>query len=145
MSLSDPTSKMSKSHPSQRSRILITDTAQEIRAKISSSLTDSLPGISYEPTTRPGIANLLDIFSIFDLQLREPSQLAEEYAQAHPRHFKDAVSDAIIHGLKGIRDRYLQLLHSENDYLDQVEADGARQARQRADETMQVVKQAIGL
>ncbi|POR38464.1 Tryptophan--tRNA ligase, mitochondrial [Tolypocladium paradoxum] len=145
MSLTDPTSKMSKSHKNDRSRILITDTPDEIRAKVASALTDSLPGISYDLATRPGVSNLLDILSIFDAQQRSPAQLAQEHAETHPRQFKAMVSDAIIQGLHGIRSRYLGLLDTESAFLDHVEADGARKARQSAEETMQLVRTAVGL
>ncbi|UNI19718.1 Tryptophan--tRNA ligase [Purpureocillium takamizusanense] len=145
MSLTDPTAKMSKSHKSERSRILITDTPDEIRAKISSALTDSHVGISYDIATRPGISNLLDILSIFDAQQRTPSELADAYSQTHPRQFKGMMADSVIQGLHGIRSRFLELLDSDSTYLDYVEAQGARKARENAEETMEVVRSAIGL
>ncbi|KAJ6439974.1 tryptophanyl-tRNA synthetase [Purpureocillium lavendulum] len=145
MSLTDPTSKMSKSHKSERSRILITDTPDEIRAKISSALTDSQAGISYDMATRPGISNLLDILSIFDAHQRSPAELAEAYSQTHPRQFKAMVADSIIQGLHGIRSRFLELLDSDSTYLDYAEAQGARKARENAEETMEMVRSAVGL
>lgn len=145
MSLSDPTSKMSKSHKLARSRILITDSDDEIRTKISSALTDSTHGLSYDPTLRPGVSNLLSIFSIFDAEKRTPEQLALAYSNTHPRLFKEMVSDAIISGLQGIRARYEELTHGNNRYLDQVEAEGARKAQKSAEETMSIVRRAVGL
>ncbi|KAL6695260.1 hypothetical protein J3F84DRAFT_394841 [Trichoderma pleuroticola] len=144
MSLTEPTSKMSKSHEAQRSRILITDSPQDIRSKIATALTDSTPGISYDPAARPGISNLLEIFSVFDTEGRSPAQLAQAYADASPKIFKEAVADALLTGLQGIRDRYLDL--SANDsYLDKIEQHGARKAQQSAKETMDIVKTAVGL
>ncbi|EXV03590.1 tRNA synthetases class I family protein [Metarhizium robertsii] len=145
MSLSDPTSKMSKSHKLARSRILITDTPDEIRLKISSALTDSVHGISYDHALRPGISNLLSLFSIFDAEKRSPEQLAQAYSDTHPRLFKDMVSDAVILGLQGIRTRYIKLIDSDTHYLDHVAADGARKALQSAEETMGMVRTAVGL
>ncbi|KAK4064294.1 uncharacterized protein Triagg1_9090 [Trichoderma aggressivum f. europaeum] len=144
MSLTEPTSKMSKSHEAQRSRILITDSPQDIRSKIATALTDSTPGISYDPATRPGISNLLEIFSVFDSERRSPAQFAQAYADASPKIFKEAVADALVTGLQGIRDRYLDL--SANDsYLDKIEQHGARKAQESAKETMDIVKTAVGL
>lgn len=144
MSLTEPTSKMSKSHEAQRSRILITDSPQDIRSKIATALTDSTPGISYDPATRPGISNLLEIFSVFDTERRSPAQLAQAYADASPKIFKEAVADALLTGLQGIRERYLDL--SANDsYLDKIEQHGARKAQESAKETMDIVKTAVGL
>ncbi|KAF4467578.1 tryptophanyl-tRNA synthetase [Fusarium albosuccineum] len=145
MSLTDPTSKMSKSHKSDKSRILLTDAPQDIKAKIASAKTDSISGISYDPATRPGISNLLDILSIFDPEAREPSQLAAAYSDVSPKQLKEMVSDAIITGMDGIRDRYLDLVGKGDEYLDSIEAEGARKARASAEETMQIVRDAVGL
>ncbi|KAL7814882.1 hypothetical protein V8C44DRAFT_348485 [Trichoderma aethiopicum] len=144
MSLTEPTSKMSKSHPAQKSRILITDTPQEIRSKIATALTDSTPGISYDPAARPGISNLLEILSVFDQESRTPAQLAQVYADASPKIFKEAVADALVTGLHGIRDRYLEL-SADDSYLDRIEQQGARKAQKSAEETMDIVKAAVGL
>jgi tryptophanyl-tRNA synthetase len=135
---------MSKSHPAQRSRILITDTPQEIRSKIATALTDSTPGISYDPATRPGISNLLEILSVFDPEGRTPAQLAQEFAEASPKVFKEAVADALVTGLHGIRDRYLEL-SADDSYLDRIEQHGAQKAQRSAEETMDIVKAAVGL
>lgn len=145
MSLSDPTSKMSKSDKSARSRVLITDTAEEIRAKISSAMTDSISGVSYDPSARPGISNLLAILSVFDADHRTPQDLAQAYSTSHPRVLKEMVSEAVISGLQGVRSRYMKLMDENNDYLDQVEAEGRRKARQSAEDTMEIVRSATGL
>lgn len=144
MSLTDPTSKMSKSHELARSRILITDTADDIKAKIASALTDSVPGISYDTVQRPGISNLLSILSIFDKEQRSPDALSKVYRDTRPRVFKEMVSDAVICGLDGIRTRYMNLLADENRYLDHIVAEGSKKARQNAEETMAAVRNAVG-
>ena len=61
MSLTEPTTKMSKSHSNPESRILLTDSDSEIQSKIKSAVTDSDYSISYDPEKRPGISNLIDI------------------------------------------------------------------------------------
>lgn len=137
-------SKMSKSHKAEKSRILITDAPKDIKAKIASAKTDSIPGISYDPATRPGISNLLDILSIFDAEGRQAAQLAEAYSDLSPKQLKEMVSDAVVTGLDGIRDRYLELVGKGDEYLDSIEAVGARKARESAEETMQLVRGAIG-
>lgn len=145
MSLTQPTAKMSKSHKSDRSRILLSDSPDEIRTKVSLALTDSLPGISYDPEERPGISNLLEICSIFDPSGRSVDRLAEQCSDMQPRLFKDFVSDTIVTGLHGVRDRYKDLMNRSDSYLDKVEEDGAKKARESAKETMDIVKSAIGL
>jgi len=145
MSLTDPTAKMSKSHKAERSRILLTDGPEQIRNKIASALTDSQAGIAYDPANRPGISNLLDILSIFDVRTRSSSELASDYSDLSARQLKDMVSDVVITGLAGFRQRYQELLGSRRDFLDKVEADGAAKARRSAAETMSKVREAIGL
>jgi tryptophanyl-tRNA synthetase len=145
MSLNDPTSKMSKSHKSEKSRILITDSPEDIKAKIGSAKTDSIPGITYNQGERPGISNLLDIMSIFDAQSRKGVELAEQYKDISPKQLKEMVTDAVVGGLGGIRDRYLELLNKGDEYLDSVERIGAQKAQKSADDTMQIVRDAMGL
>jgi len=54
---------MSKSDPSELSRITLEDTDDQIKRKISRAVTDSLGGVTYEPEARPGVSNLVDIFT----------------------------------------------------------------------------------
>ncbi|KAF7561869.1 hypothetical protein G7046_g2240 [Stylonectria norvegica] len=145
MSLTEPTSKMSKSHKAPRSRIVITDSPTEIKAKFATALTDSLPGVSYDRFNRPGISNLLDILSIFDAQGRSSEQLAQAYSDISPKQLKEMVTDAVISGLDGIRDRFFSLVNGDEAHLNKIAAEGARKAQESAQETMQIVKAAVGL
>uniref|UniRef100_A0A0D2Y2S7 tryptophan--tRNA ligase n=1 Tax=Fusarium oxysporum (strain Fo5176) TaxID=660025 RepID=A0A0D2Y2S7_FUSOF len=145
MSLQKPTEKMSKSSKSPKSRIGIIDSPEEIKAKIQAATTDSIPGISYNREERPGISNLLDIMAIFDPEGRKAQELGEQYNDLSPKQLKEMVSDAVIGGLDGIRDRYTELLKKGDGYLDSIEAIGAEKARKSAEETMQVVREAVGL
>ncbi|KAF5642908.1 tryptophanyl-tRNA synthetase [Fusarium tjaetaba] len=145
MSLQNPTEKMSKSSKSPKSRISIIDSPEEIKTKIKAATTDSIPGINYNREERPGISNLLDIMAIFDPEGRKAQELGEQYSDLSPKQLKDMVSDAVIGGLDGIRDRYTELLDKGDKYLDSIEAIGAEKARKSAEETMQVVREAVGL
>lgn len=145
MSLQNPTEKMSKSSKSPKSRISIIDSPQEIKAKIKAATTDSIPGISYNREERPGISNLLDIMAIFDPEGRKAQELGEQYSDLSPKQLKEMVSDTVVGGLDGIRDRYTELLDKGDEYLDSIEAIGAEKARKSAEETMQVVRGAVGL
>lgn len=145
MSLQNPTEKMSKSSKSPKSRISIIDSPEEIKAKIKAATTDSIPGINYNREERPGISNLLDIMAIFDPEGRKAQELGEQYSDLSPKQLKEMVSDAVIGGLDGIRDRYAELLDKGDKYLDSIEAIGAEKARKSAEETMQVVREAVGL
>ena len=148
MSLQNPTQKMSKSHKSHWSRILITDTPEEINKKINSAVTDGDNFISYDSAARPGVSNLLRLLACFDDRGRTPEQLATKLSakNAGLGVLKKRVSESIIAGLGDIRERYLELLAEDGGrYIDHVAAKGARKAQLRADETMAIVREAIGL
>jgi len=139
---------MSKSHLNPRSRILITDTPDEIESKVMSAVTDSHNFVSYDPVARPGVANLLEILSAFDEKGRSASELATspDLAGAHLGILKSQVSERVIIHLAGVRRRYLDLLGEDGGrYLDSVEASGAAKARASARKTMDIVRAATGL
>lgn len=110
------------------------------------ALTDSDNYVSYDTQRRPGVSNLLEILSTFDSQMRTPEALASNFEGASLKALKEAASEAVITGLQGIRERYLDVLSAdEGRYLDAVELEGARKARASADETMAIVREATGL
>lgn len=149
MSLRDPHQKMSKSSPNINSRILLTDTAEEIRKKIMGAVTDSLGGgVQYDRGARAGVANLLSLLSAFDTEGRTPTQLADPgaFGGRGRGELKLAVVDAVVRGLDGVRDRYLELLARDGGrYLDEVALQGALKARESAEKTMRIVREAVGL
>lgn len=148
MSLQSPTQKMSKSHKSDWSRILITDTPKEINKKIKSAVTDADNFVSYDLAARPGVSNLLRLLACFDDRGRTPEQLAAEFSavDAGLGVLKKHVAESIIAGLGDIKERYLRLLAEDDGaYIDHVAAEGARKAQLRADETMTIVREAVGL
>lgn len=102
-------------------------------------------GISYDVKTRPGISNLLNILSATDTIQRSPEQLAKEFSTCHPRVFKKIVAEAVVAEFRGVSCRYRELIDEKNHILDQVEAQGAWEARQNAEKTMERVRSAIGL
>ncbi|KAH8910163.1 tryptophanyl-tRNA synthetase [Coniochaeta sp. PMI_546] len=148
MSLQNPTSKMSKSDTDPRSRILLTDSAEEIRKKIMAAKTDSTNGVSYDRTERPGVSNLLELWASFDKDGRSPETLAEKLREqkATLKDLKMSVADVLVEEIPVIGVRYREFLEKDGGkYLDEVEDKGARVARESAGETMQIVKRAVGL
>ena len=144
MSLKQPTMKMSKSHEDPRSRILINDSFDEIKTKIRLAMTDSLPGISYEPTTRPGVSNLLSILSNLDSQNRSCEELAKLHSDSNLRELKDQVCETINRALSDIRAKFDQLVR-RHTFLDEVAQQGGNNANAEAQETMVRVRKAMGL
>ncbi|RLN44516.1 hypothetical protein BBJ28_00010793 [Nothophytophthora sp. Chile5] len=142
MSLRDPTKKMSKSDPAPRSRIELTDSADDIRKKLRKATTDAVAGISYDREARPGVSNLLDIASaVSDLSV---AQLEAQYADYSTAAFKDSVADAVIAKICPVGERIRQY-EADESYLDDVLAAGADQASELAAVTMKDVKDVMGL
>lgn len=140
MSLADPTSKMSKSDPNSRSRVLVTDSPDVIAKAIKSAVTDSEPEVRYDWKTKPGISNLLEIMaacigsSIDDL--------VAEHSSGGYGAFKQAVADAVISTFAPVRDAYSRLDDAEVARLMQR---GALDARTRAEGLQVEVRRAVGL
>ncbi|KAJ5099144.1 Tryptophan--tRNA ligase [Penicillium argentinense] len=134
---------MSKSHVDPRSRILLTDSPTDIQKKVKVALTDSEPGITYDPARRPGVSNLIEILSHFEGISCE--EIASEYETASLRALKEHVGTRVAHHLSEIRERYISITGDRNGYLDSVAREGAQAAQSNADLTMRKIKDAMGL
>ncbi|KAJ3125891.1 Tryptophan--tRNA ligase, mitochondrial [Nowakowskiella sp. JEL0407] len=170
MSLRNPTSKMSKSDPTPTSRIDLTDSASQIKSKIQKSVTDSIPKIYYDPVERPGISNLLKILDGCTRVLNERNRgsenegrneeaaeddlkeedekrlekLGEKYSSLSTAVFKGLVGDAVNETLRPCREEFERLM-KDKKYIEDVLKDGAEQASEIAERTMQDVRKVVGL
>lgn len=140
MSLTDPTAKMSKSDPSPRSRILLNDKPEDILKKVKSAVTDTGSEVAYDWDEKPGISNLLELFSFFSG--RTISDLADEYGPAGYGVFKAAVGESIVEGLRPIQEAYAGLSDSQ---VSQVMESSAAIARDRAETSMVTIREKAGL
>jgi tryptophanyl-tRNA synthetase len=146
MSLQKPTKKMSKSDPDARASILITDAPDAVRNKVMASLTDPTNAVTYDPGARPGVSNLVELLALLDGRDRTPQLVAAELEGASLKQLKERVAEVLVWRLEGIRERFLEALEEdEGRYLDHVQEQGARRAQERAAETMQSVREAVGL
>ncbi len=146
MSLKEPSLKMSKSHEDPRSRILLTDSHEDITSKIKLALTDSLSGVSYDPSNRPGISNLIEIVHHLEDGATTCEDLANKYCSLSKRQFKEMVAERVSSSLSHIRRNYERILKADDGrYLDAVAAQGAVKASASAEETMVLVREAMGL
>lgn len=141
MSLRDGTKKMSKSDPSEMSRIHITDDADTIAGKIAKAKSDMEVGITYDVEGRPEVANLLTIYGA--VTNTPVAQAAEECAALNFSQFKSRVSDALIAHLAPITKQY-HLLMGSPAYLDGILSDGHAKAGLIADVNMHTVKELAG-
>jgi tryptophanyl-tRNA synthetase len=140
MSLTDPTAKMSKSDPSPRSRILLKDSPEDILRKVKSAVTDTGSKVAYDWESKPGISNLLELFSFFSG--RSIPDLTREFGSTGYGEFKIAVGQSIIEGLRPIQEAYNGLSDSE---VRNVMETSAAAARDRAENSMKTIREKTGL
>lgn len=142
MSLSDGTQKMSKSDPSELSRIDLTDPPELIQKKIKKCKTDPERGLVFDNPDRPECHNLLTLYLLLSGQTKEA--VAAECAALGWGQFKPMLSETLIEHLRPIQARYGEVM-ADPAYLDQVLAQGRDRAAIVAHATLGRVKAAMGL
>jgi len=141
MSLRDGRNKMSKSDPSEYSRIHLTDSDEEILQKVRKAKSDMVEGMSYDIENRPEASNLLTIYAaITDSSVEK---VAQACAHLNFSAFKQQLADALIAHITPIRTQMHQLLN-EHGYLDTILNDGAGKAQALAEPIFKEVKDSIG-
>ncbi|QHS21678.1 tryptophan--tRNA ligase [Virgibacillus sp. MSP4-1] len=141
MSLQNPTKKMSKSDENQKATIFLLDDAKKIEKKIKSAVTDSIGTIEYDKENRPGISNLLMIYSSFTGQSID--EIVEKYTGKGYGEFKQDLAEVVINALTPLQERYYELI--ESDKLDEVLDLGADKAGFKAGKMLKKAKKAMGL
>lgn len=143
MSLRDGSRKMSKSEPSDLSRINLTDSADDIAKKIRKAKTDPepLPETVEELKERPEAENLVGIYAALSEQ--SPQEVVSQYAGQQFGAFKPALADLAVEKLSPINTEMRKLM-DDHAYIDGILADGADRARAIAQQTMQDVRNIFG-
>jgi tryptophanyl-tRNA synthetase len=126
MSLTDGTKKMSKSDPSDYSRITLMDDADAIAKKIKKAQTDSEPSLSYDPKGRPSVANLISIYAA--LVGSTPEAVVTQFADLKTGAFKGALADLAVEKLAPITARMRELM-ADTTTLDGILRQGSERAR----------------
>jgi tryptophanyl-tRNA synthetase len=144
MSLRDGSKKMSKSEPSDYSRINLTDDADAIAQKIRKAKTDPEPLPSEEEglKARPEADNLVGIYAA--LNNTSKAQVLGEFGGAQFSAFKVALVDLAVAKLGPIGSEMKKLVQ-DPVYIDSILADGSERASVIAGETMKAVKDIVGL
>ena len=142
MSLQEPTQKMSKSDKNEHNYIALLDTPDMIRNKVKRAVTDSGNEVRYDVVNKPGVSNLLTIFSSISGKTIE--ELEQFYRQGGYGPFKNDLAECIIHTLAPIQQRYQQLRHDQTE-LNTILQQGATAASARADSMIAKVYRALGL
>jgi tryptophanyl-tRNA synthetase len=139
--LQDPTAKMSKSASSPAGIVEMLDEPSRSAKKIRSAVTDSEAEIRFDPETKPGISNLLTIFSA--LSGTPVTDLEQEYAGQGYGALKGDLADAVVTFVTPFRDRTLELL-DDQAHLSEVLRQGAELAGDVARATLKDVYQRVG-
>ena len=141
MSLNAPDSKMSKSMP--EGCVFMMEKPEDIQRKFKRAITDSDTEncVRYDPVNKPGVANLMSIYSaITGLNFE---QIEAEFAGQGYGKFKPVVGDAVVEHLRPIREEATRLL-KDKAYLEGVYRDGAAKASYVAEKTLRKVYKKIG-
>lgn len=141
MSLTDGRSKMSKSDPSDQSRINLLDTPDQIQYKIKRCKTDSVKGLSFDDPERPEARNLLTLYLILSGKTKE--EVAAECAEMGWGQFKPLLTETTIDSLKPIQEKYHAIMNDKG-YLESVLREGKQKAEAVANQTLAQVKGAMG-
>jgi tryptophanyl-tRNA synthetase len=141
MSLTDGTKKMSKSDPSELSRINLLDTPDEITKKIKKCKTDPAKGLEFDNPERPECHNLLSLYQLLSGKTKE--EVATECQDLGWGQFKPLLTETTISALQPIQEKYQSLI-SDRSYLDSILRDGATQANEVASATLNRVRKALG-
>jgi tryptophanyl-tRNA synthetase len=139
--LQDPTAKMSKSSSSPAGIIELLDDPAASAKKIRSAVTDSGSEIRFDPDQKPGISNLLTIYSA--LTERSVDDLQDAYAGRGYGDLKKDLADVVVEFVTPFRDRTFELLDDQQQLADVLEA-GREQATAIAEVTLRDVYQRVG-
>ncbi len=140
--LQDPSAKMSKSEKSPLGTVRMLDTPKQIAKKIKSAVTDSETVIAYDVETKPGVSNLLEIFSCAAGMRIEDA--AAHFDGKQYGHLKVETAEAVVEMLRPVQERYAELIREPAE-IDRLMAIGAKRAREVAAPMMEQVRRAMGL
>lgn len=141
MSLQEPSKKMSKSDPNQKGFISMLDAPKQIEKKIKSAVTDSDGVVRFDIENKPGVSNLLTIYSI--ISGKTIAELETQYEGKGYGDFKGDLAAVVVGALAPIQQKYNELMESSE--LDDILDKGAERARLVANKMVQKMENAMGL
>ena len=142
MSLSNPTSKMSKSDPN--GCVFLMDSPEDIARKFKRAVTDSDTErcVRFDPENKPGVSNLMNIYS--SVTGRSFAEIEAEFDGLGYGSFKPAVGEAVVETLRPIREEAARMI-ADKAYLKDVYTEGAQKASVVARKTLRKVYKKLGL
>ena len=141
MDLQEPTNKMSKSEINNGGCILILDKPEDIKRAFKRAVTDSETAVRYDVENKPGISNLMQIYSVCTGSSYQ--EIEDEFSGLGYGVFKERVGETVIEMLRPIREESLRIL-ADKAYLENVYKLGAEKAAYTANRTLRKVYKKIG-
>jgi len=141
MDLQTPTKKMSKSEVADGGCVLLMDSPDDIVRAFKRAVTDSETNVRFDPVSKPGVSNLIQIYSV--CTGKTIADVEKEFEGKGYGDFKPVVGDAVVELFRPIREEAQKLI-SERAYLDNVLRSGAEKASLTAITTLRKVYRKIG-
>lgn len=141
MDLQNPTKKMSKSEDDNKGCIFLLEPLNSIRKKIKSAVTDSDAKIYYDKENKPGIANLMTIYSV--LTNLSFSEIEEKYRGKGYGDFKGELAEIVVQEIAKIQEEFNKWYNSKE--LEQILDEGKARASMFARNKMEKIKKIMGI
>lgn len=141
MDLQTPDKKMSKSSENQKGVIRLLDDFNIVRKKIMSATTDSEMLVKFDPENKPGISNLINIYS--SLTNKSIEEIENEFKDSNYGNFKTKVADVVVETISNIQNKYNDIINSA--YLDEILDKGIEKNIEISSEFYKKMKKIIGL
>ena len=139
--LQEPTKKMSKSSDNYKGTILLLDSEKDIRKKIMSAVTDSDNKIYYDEEKKPGISNLITIYSV--LTKKSIKEVENHFKDYNYGNFKKEVADVVVKVLIDIQNKYYKIV--ESGIIDKILDEGREKTIKIAKNKYEEVLNKVGL
>jgi tryptophanyl-tRNA synthetase len=140
MDMQDPSTKMSKSRSSPQGKVLLLEPPEAITKKVKRAVTDAETDVRYDPSTKPGVSNLLELLSVSTGT--PPAELADKYENYGS--LKSDTAAALVEFLRPVQQRFAEL-RQDPGYVMGVLRDGAEKASEVAAATYTKAADAVGL
>ena len=141
MDLQNPSGKMSKSEIADGGCVLILDKPEDIMRSFKRAVTDSETSVRFDPERKPGVSNLIQIYSACEGKSFE--EIEQEFSGQGYGALKKRVGEAVVEALRPIREEALRLL-ADKSYLQSVYTKGAEKASVPANRTLRTVYKKVG-
>ncbi len=139
--LQEPTKKMSKSDDNDKGAIILLEDPEKARKKIMSAVTDSEMIVKYDPENKPGISNLLTIYT--NLKNISIEEAEKEFENANYGTFKKEVADLVVRFLTELQTKYNEIINS--GIIDKILDESNIKVRKIAEDKVREVFKKVGV